>query len=262
MQCCARHHEGRYAARSRRAERLASWPVQLLLVSVLLIAPGIAAHSSGQQPEPSNQSGPATQAGPTGDYVLQRGDELEIKVFNLPELTESLRIRPDGKISLQVLNDVTAAGLTTAELRTLLTNEYAKEYRNPRVAVIVKSFSNQNIYVGGEVGQPGVMPLRGDLTALAAILQAGGIKETARTNNIILLRNSGAAGKPQVIKIGLNDILKNSKPDVRLQPFDVVYVPKSTIAKADQFMRQYVRDLLPISVNAGFSYLLGVTALK
>ncbi len=218
-----------------------------------------AGQAMASPPQANSQAEPR---GNTPEYVLQRGDELEIKVFNIPELAEVLKIRPDGKISLQLLDEITAAGLTTTQLKEVVTNGYAKYYRNPRVTIIVKSFPNLNVYVGGEVARPGVIPIRQDLTALAAILQAGGITETAKTKQIYLLRNSGENGKPLVQRIDLNEILSKGKPDVPLQPFDVVYVPKSGIARADQFMRQYVRDLMPISINAGFSYLLGVTAIK
>lgn len=253
-------HGSRYSA-FRRGRLLMA---VMLVLTWPALSRGIEGPGQGAQAVDSKAVGPQPQAktrpdpgGEAAEYVLQRGDELEIKVFNIPELTEALRIRPDGKISLQLLDEITAAGLATNQLKVLLTNEYAKHYRNPRVTVIVKSFSNLNVYVGGEVAQPGVIPIRGDLTAVAAILQAGGVKETARTKEIFLLRNSGEVGKPLVKKIDLNDILAKGKPDVPLQPFDVVYVPKSGIARVGQFMRQYVRELLPISVNAGFSYLLG-----
>src|SRR5205823_922525 len=89
-----------------------------------------------------------------GEYVLQRGDDVEIRAYNQPELDSTLRIRPDGKVSLLLLNDVQAAGLTPAQLSQFLTEAFSKHFRRPRITVIVKSFAAQTVYVGGEVAQP------------------------------------------------------------------------------------------------------------
>ena len=274
-------------------------------------------------------------------YVLQPGDELEIRAFNIPELTQTARIRPDGKISLVLLNDIDAAGRTTEQLNEQLCSLYGKHFRNPQVTTIVRTFSGFNVYVGGEVAQPGLVPLGGDLTAVSAIFRAGGFKDTAAPKRIVLLRNGAdgspvvinldadeiltkgrpdsplkagdvlfvpksainiyvggeviepglipldgqltalaavikakgfkptaklnsvmlirdsGQGKPIITKVNLSEVLAQKQPDTPLKPFDVVYVPKSTIAKIDQFMEQYVRQVQPISVVAGFSYLLG-----
>jgi polysaccharide biosynthesis/export protein len=194
-----------------------------------------------------------------GLYVLQRGDEITIKVFRLPELEETLRIRPDGKISVLLLDDIDAAGLTTRELRARLFVRYSEFFQEPQVSVILRSGADLKVYVGGEVTQPGVIPLLGDLTALAACLQAGGFKPTARTDNAILIRNNGHEA-PIVEKLNLKDALNKGRGDVELKPFDVVYVPPSKVARADRFVQQYTRDLLPITLTGGFSYILGQPA--
>ncbi len=192
-------------------------------------------------------------------YILQRGDEIEVRVFNIPELTQSTKIRPDGRISVLLLDDIQAAGLTTEQLDKVLTARYADYYREPQVTIIVKSFSRQQVYIGGEVNRPGVLELPSGLTALAAIVQAGGFRETAKTKEVILLRKSDG-NKPLLTKLNLDGVLRDGRSDVVLLPYDVVYVPKSTIARLDQFVNQYIRELLPIPLSGGFSYIFGPAA--
>jgi protein involved in polysaccharide export with SLBB domain len=196
---------------------------------------------------------PAESARPE-PYVLQAGDEIEIKAFDAPDLQAVTRIRPDGQVSLLLLDEVTAAGLTVAQLNAALRSAYSKYYRNPQITVSVRTFANLNVYVGGEVGQPGLLSLTGQLTAVQAVLRAGGFRDSAQTTSVILLRR-GADGTALVTRLNLKDALNKGQPDVMLKPFDVVYVPKKFIARADLFVREYIRDLLPISTNMNFSYI-------
>jgi len=187
-------------------------------------------------------------------YVLHRGDVLDIKFFHMPELNETLPIRPDGKISLQLIDEVVAAGLTPAELDTLLTEQYANSLENPELAVIVRTFTTQKIYVGGEVNAPTMLPLAADMTALQAIIQAGGFRSTAKLRNIVIIRNQGTA-TPRLISLNLRDGAKDSLPEhVPLQPGDIIMVPKSGIARLNQFVDQYVDEVLPRALNFGLYY--------
>lgn len=201
----------------------------------------------------------AAQEAPSA-YVLQRGDEITVKVFGQPDVSDTVRIRPDERISLALVDDVKAAGLTTDELDKVLTERYAKFFRSPEVTVVVRTFSNRLVYIGGEVGQPKAIELAGDLTALSAILQAGGFMKTARADSVVLLRNDGN-NKPLIRTLDLKKALAKGGGDVKLEPFDVVYVPKSRIATVDQFVDQYMRQLIPITLTAGFTYLFGANAV-
>lgn len=224
---------------------------RMVAAGALLLA--AAANASGPIPQPASS--------PTRlPYVIRAGDELTLKVFNHPELEETLQVRPDGKISVLLLDEVDADGLTVAELDDVLTAGYSMFIREPQVSVIVRSFSHHKVYVGGEVSSPGAIELSGDLTALAAVIRAGGFKTTASTDSVILLRNDGK-GKPIVAKLDLKAVVKGAESDVVLQPYDVVFVPMSGIAKVDRFVDQYMRQLLPISLNAGFTYLLSGSAV-
>lgn len=216
-----------------------------------------AAVPSTAQPADAASQGSTTR---DGYYVLQKGDDLTVKVFGMPELDETVKVRPDGRVSVVLLPDEQAAGLTTKEFEAVLTNSYKRYYREPRISVIVRNFANQKIYVGGEVGQPGIIALNGDMTALAAVLQAGGFRPTAKMNSVILVRNNGHNGATSQ-RLNLESVLHSGKNDVILQPFDVVYVPRSAIARVDKFVDQYIKQVLPANLSAGFSYLLGTTSV-
>lgn len=203
----------------------------------------------------ATQAPSAPQPSVRPPYVLQRGDELTIKVFNQPDLLDNVVIRPDGRISVVLLDDVDAAGLTVPELDAALTTGYQRYFKDPQVSVIVRSFTNQRIFVGGEVGKPGPVPIIGDVKALEAILLAGGFTSSARLDSVILLRNDGK-DRALVQKLNFKHTLAKGG-DVALQPFDVLFVPLSRIAKVDRFVDQYIRQLIPISLTAGFTYVLG-----
>ncbi len=189
-------------------------------------------------------------------YVLMPEDEIEVKFHFQPDFNDRMKIRPDGKISLQLIDEVKASGLTPVELDKVLSEKYSKVLVKPELTVIVRSFSGRNVFVGGEVGAPGMIPIKGPLTALQAILQAGGLKNTSELKNIILLRNQGSK-QPMFAQINLNEGVNRTlgKNDIYLQPFDVVFVPKSNIATVNQFVEQYINKIIPNVAKAGFSWI-------
>jgi polysaccharide export outer membrane protein len=190
------------------------------------------------------------------EYLIQAGDQLDIKFFYNPELNETITVRPDGKISLQLVDEVQAAGLKPSELDGVLTKKYAHELKKPMIAVIVKSFGGQRIYVGGEVNRQGLFVLAGGMTPLQAVLNAGGFKETANPESTIVIRK-GSGNEPVPIAMNLDDAMQgqNGSADFILQADDVVYVPKSPIAKANKFVNQYIEKLLlSRGVSLGFTY--------
>ena len=197
---------------------------------------------------------PATQK--PQEYFIQPGDQLDIKFFYNPELNETVSVRPDGKISLQLVDDVQAAGLTPSQLDEYLTNKYAKELRKPVVTVIVISFSGQVVYVGGEVNTPGLIDLSAGMSPLQAVINAGGFRETAMPQGAIVIRKD-KDNRPVPVRVNLKDALygNSSEPDIQLQPYDIVYIPMSAIAEANKFVRQYIQELLLFrGVSLGFSY--------
>lgn len=227
-----------------RLSRLFASSVSACALSLLAVAVSPAA---AQVPE---AAGAAVSA-----YTIQRGDELSIKVFGRSELDDTVVVRPDGRITAPLVDDVEAAGLTVPALDAVLTAALARYYRDPDVTVIVRRMANLKVFVGGEVGQPGVIAIAGELTALGAVYQAGGFRPTARTDSVMLLRQSEEQ-KPLIVKLDLKR-LEKAHAMMTLQPHDVVFVPMSRIANVNRFIDHYARQLLPISLTAGFSYVMG-----
>jgi len=183
-------------------------------------------------------------------YMLQPGDNIEVKFAYVPDLNQNQIIRPDGKISLQLVHDVQAAGLTPGQLQDRLLQLYQQTaLKSPELVVVVRDFNSNKIYVGGEVGQPGVQPILTPTTVLQAILQANGFKATARANEVLIIRQrtDGAGYDWQVLN--LQKVLKGEDfaANIPLAPRDVIYVPRSDIANIDVFVDQYMRQVLPIA---------------
>lgn len=205
---------------------------------------------------------PAAAASGPRTYLLQASDNFDVKFFLTPELNENVVIRPDGKISLQLVGEVQAAGLSVAELEAALLKRYAKELRDPEISVIVKSYSPQRVFVAGEVRAPGEFVLQGDMTALQAIARAGFFTPDAQASQVVVLRYKGPRG-PEFITLDAGAMLNRpSSPDmalahatrdVVLEPMDVVYVAQTRIAGVADFFGRYINNILPLWRNLGFS---------
>jgi polysaccharide export outer membrane protein len=178
---------------------------------------------------------------------------MDVKFFFNPELNESVTVRPDGLISLQLANELPAAGLTPVELSQELKRSYARELNNPELTVILRKFAGQRVYVGGEVNKPGFVALAPEMTVLQSLQMAGGLKDSARRNEIVVVRRQ-PQGKPQVFTLDLDQVLSgsNTGEDVALRPLDVVYAPKSPIADVNLWVDQYLRQNLPIQFGLFF----------
>ena len=157
------------------------------------------------------------------EYRLGAGDKLRVEVYREPQLSQSLQVRPDGKITLPLVGDVMATGRTSAELRDSLTTSLKEYVTNPVVTVIVVEATAAQVFVMGEVTNPGVQVMQGPLTALQALAQAGGFKEFADTGDIRILRK-GSTGM-QTIDFNYKDAIKGKIEPVYLQPGDTVVVP-------------------------------------
>ena len=188
------------------------------------------------------------------EYKIQPGDVLDVKLFYNPELNEQLTVRSDGRITLQLVNDIVAAGLTPAQLTSALTKAYVGELSNPRVAVIVRTSVADKVYVDGEVHRAGVINLIGPTTVLQSISQAGGMKESAKIDEVTVLRRTDDR-KMTVIQVNLEDALQgaDASQDIMLSPNDVVFVPKSTISNINTWIDLYIRKNIPLPVGLGYS---------
>jgi len=192
-------------------------------------------------------------------YILRAGDDLDIGFFYNPELNQHAPIRPDGRISMPLVGEVQAEGLTVQRLTEVLQVAYTPELRKVALNIQVRALPNQVIYVGGEVERPGVLALRGvPVTALQALTEAGGLKESAAHGGIVVLRK-GAAGNLELHTLSL----RSKKGEIaegaqfQLQPLDVLIASESRISKLDRVMDQYVKKLTPVLLTGGFTYLFG-----
>ena len=185
------------------------------------------------------------------EYTFSPGDTIDVKFFYTPELNEAQDVRPDGKIALQIIGEVTAAGKTPAQLRWLLEKLYDSHLKDPEIPVVVRSFSNQLVYVVGQVMRPGTIEVSGQITALEAIMEAGGVDfKEAQVKNVVVIRHY--EGTRYGYLLNMEPILKGkeSRPFF-LEPKDIVYVPRSEIAKVNQWIDQYINRIVP---QTGFTY--------
>jgi protein involved in polysaccharide export with SLBB domain len=225
--------------------------IQFLFISLALFACAPVVKNPAPLHYQTLQVSPYTEQ----EYRIQVGDQLDIKFFYNPELNEQVMVRPDGRISLQLVHEILVAGLTPSELTDFLTKKYAPELKRPEITVIVRSFGAHKIYVDGEVTKPGMFPLIGFTTVLQAISQAGGMKDSARRGEVIVIRH-GTANKPIALTVNAERIVDGTdmRQDITLKPFDIVYVPRSSIANVNVWVDQYVRKNLPVSISTGFGY--------
>lgn len=229
-----------------------------LLAATVVLVLGISACGPKHDPKPRDAT---MQAQPPGlfptladnplpaarPYVIQVDDQLAIKFYTNPELNEDVKVRPDGKISLQLIDDVQAAGLTPAQLDAEVTKRYTGELADPNVSVILRVTGGEQVYVSGEVGKQGAVPLVGGMTLYQAIQSAGGFLDTAHRRQVIVIRK-GPDGKPygRAVDVRLIQAGESPESDIPMRPLDMVFVPRSNIANVDLFVKQYIRDALPI----------------
>ena len=171
-----------------------------------------------QNSSPNRPAQPVPQAGPT--YVIGPEDVLLVSVWKEPDLTNTLPVRADGMISLPLLNDVQAAGLTPMQLADSITEKLKKYISDPHVTVVVTQMNSKRIYVTGEVVHPGAMNLLPDMTVLQALASAG-FTQFANTKGIYVLRGQ------RKIAVNYKKLIKGEGMDqnVALKPGDTIVIP-------------------------------------
>ena len=221
-----------------------------------------------------NLAGDAAQR----DYLLHPNDDIDIKFPYQASLNDSVRVRPDGKIQLQMVGAVQAEGRSPEELQKDLTKRYARFLRNPHLAVMVRSFNSQSvrtaggggrgglrglkpllmvrnfqpqqIFVGGEVARPGTLPYRPGLSLMQAMIEAGGQLPTGELTELVILRR-GADDAVELLQAGVDKgVMRAPRLDVPLRPFDVVILPKTGVATLADNLNQYVFNLVPFLRNS------------
>jgi polysaccharide biosynthesis/export protein len=189
-----------------------------VLLTALSVGPAVA---QGSLPSVA-RSGPTVATNST-DYKMVVGDKLRVEVYKDPQMSQSLQIRPDGKITLPLLGDVAAAGKTPAALRDSLTSSLKEFITSPVVTVIVVEAQPQTVSVIGEVNAPGTHPIKGQTTVIEALAMAGGFKDFANTKNITIQRST-PTGTTR-IKFNYKDAIKSESKQMCVEPGDVIIVP-------------------------------------
>lgn len=176
-------------------------------------------------PAVSNKPTSAAPAEASADYKIGPQDVVRVDVWKEPDVTRTIPVRPDGKISLPLLSDVQAAGLTAVQLANVIREGLTKYITSPQVTVTVTEINSRRVYCNGEVMKPGALALLPNMTALQAISSCGGFTQFARIKNIYILRVED--GKQVQHPFNYKDVIKGKKPEdnILLQPGDVIVVP-------------------------------------
>jgi polysaccharide export outer membrane protein len=195
---------------------------KVALLLVLTAAGASAQEPPAAAPATTLTALPASVASPT--YVVGADDVLLISVWKEPDLTTTLPVRPDGNISLPLLSDVKAQGLTPMQLASVITEKLKKYVNDPRVTVVVTQINSQKVYVTGEVLHTGAIQLLPEMTILQALADAG-FTQFANTKSIYVLRNEN--GAQQKIPVNYRRLVKGGSKDqnITLQAGDIIVVP-------------------------------------
>lgn len=191
-------------------------------------------------------------------YRLYPGDVVEFQSSGAPELNRKLTVAPDGRIHPPLVPAIMAADRTPDELKAALQTAYTSQLRNPAINLAPDTFASQKVFVGGEVAKPGLYDLPGEIDPLQAIMLAGGFLNSARREEVVVLRR-GAGGQPFMRTFDMKSVFARQTGFAelpRLRRFDVVWVPKSRVSEVGQFTQQFIREALPVTV--GFNYSLGL----
>jgi polysaccharide export outer membrane protein len=194
--------------------------------SVLAQTKPPATQSKPQAIQPPSQAKPAKPVVPPPDYVIGPDDVLEVLYWRDKDVSAEVVVRPDGMISLPLLNDVRAAGLTPEQLRDSITEAAKKFFEvDPTVTVNVKTINSRKVFITGSVAKPGPYPLSAPTTVLQLISMAGGLTEFANQKKISVMRNEN--GKPVRYPFNYKDVAqgKNLTQNIELKPGDTVIVP-------------------------------------
>jgi polysaccharide export outer membrane protein len=171
-------------------------------------------------------------------YRLQPGDVLEVQFRYSPEFNQTVTVQPDGYITLEIAGDLKVAGFTIDQTREAVLRQARTRLQDPVATVLLKEFQRPYFVVSGEVNAPGKVEMRQRVTAIQAIMLAGGMKETAKSSQVVVFRaiNSDVA---EVKLLNLKSIKKTSdlENDLTLQAGDMVYVPRDKLSKVERFMK-------------------------
>ena len=201
------------------------WLVTLSVFAVTVPwATGISAQEAAERAATVRQEAPAAPAiGPPADFIIGPEDVLSIVFWRDKDMSSQVTVRPDGKISLPLLDDVQAAGLKPAELRAHLIELSKRFFGNPSVTVIVNQINSRKVFITGQVVKPGPYVISAPTTVLQLISMAGGLKDFADSKNILIVRREG--GKTVSYAFNYRNLRGHLQQNIELKPGDTVVVP-------------------------------------
>lgn len=206
---------------------------KILLVLTAICILGSAAAALAQQ-----QTAPRLTTVTEERYRLQPGDVFEVQYRYSPEFNQTVTVQPDGYVSLELGGDLKVAGSTIEQARELILRKAASRLQDPVATIVLKEFQKPYFVIAGEVSLPGRIEMRERVTALQAIMLAGGMKEGARSSQVVVFRriNTDTA---EVKLLNLKSIRRTAdlENDLTLQPGDMVFVPRDKISKIERFMK-------------------------
>jgi protein involved in polysaccharide export with SLBB domain len=185
----------------------------------------------------------------SGKYRLVPYDQINVKFTYHPEedYKVPLMIRPDGYITLESSELIMAVGLTPEQLAKIIAEKTANRLKEPQVIVTIAQYAPRKVYVGGEIKSPGIVLAEDGrrLTPMQAIFERGGFTTAAQVDSVILIRDA-ASESPKIGRLNINQAIEGGVPEqVTLLDNDVIYVPMSGIGRADLWVKQHIKDLVP-----------------
>jgi polysaccharide export outer membrane protein len=204
---------------------------------------------------PATTFSEAPAASKLSAYKVQIGDVLDIKFYLNPELNETVTVRPDGMISTAVVDNMLVYNQTVTDINEKLKNSYSKELKNPRVTTVIRSFAPIHIYVSGEVNTPSELIVVGQAPTLTqAIARSGGIKNSGDEKQVLIIRR-GAGEKAKIFVANYFEATQGGDPtkDVRLAPYDVVFIPKVGAALHYKEFQQNIQQFINPSAAIGWA---------
>jgi len=171
-------------------------------------------------------------------YVLHPGDVVELNYSLSPQYNQVVTLEPDGHASLKIAGDLKLSGLTMEQATDLILKSVSVRLRDPELTLVLKEFQKPYVVVGGEVVAPGKIELRQDMTAMQAILLAGGVKETAKATKIVLFRHiNEEMGEVHILNLDKITKTKQLEQDMQLEPGDMLLVPTNRVETFTRYMK-------------------------
>lgn len=193
---------------------------------------------------------PLPVKGDKSEYLIDIGDVLDISVWKVPDLSQSeVIVRPDGKISLPLIGDLSASGMSLTSLDENITKRYSEYVRQPQVSVMIRRFGGKKVVILGEVAKPGVYSFSTDIRLMEAIALAGDCTKYAVKKNILVIRGD-INNKPQVVSANMLAVIKkaNMAENLAIQAQDIIFVPRAVIGNINTFLE----SIAPV-INAYFT---------